>query len=95
MAIMVAVMFYIQLLVCSHVGGEVTQVEQQILEAKAENFLSADTLRDTSSYLNTWRGFPQMSKTEIGRDIRYVQFVYLLWIIASLSLEIAARCSDV
>ena len=91
MAIMVAVMFYIQLLVCSHVGGEVTQVEQQILE----NFLSGDTLRDTSSYLNTWRGFPQMSKTEIGRDIRYVQFVYLLWIIASLSLEIAARCSDV
>ena len=88
---MVAVMFYIQLLVCSHVGGEVTQVEQQILE----NFLSGDTLRDTSSYLNTWRGFPQMSKTEIGRDIRYVQFVYLLWIIASLSLEIAARCSDV
>ena len=91
MPIMVAVMFYIQLLVCSHVGGEVTQVEQQILE----NFLSGDTLRDTSSYLNTWRGFPQMSKTEIGRDIRYVQFVYLLWIIASLSLEIAARCSDV
>jgi len=103
---MAAVMFYIQFLLCSYVGG-VTLVEQQILEAMAEKFLSADTDfietkknaeffpftnamefnrksgradynvikrdnfgRDTSSYLNTWRGFTQMSETEIGRDVR-------------------------
>ena len=39
---MAAVMFYIQLLLCSYVGG-VTIVEQQILEAMAEKFLSANT----------------------------------------------------
>ena len=38
---MVVVMFYIQLLLCALVGG-VSYVEQQILEAMAEKFLSAD-----------------------------------------------------
>ena len=39
---MVAVMFYIQLLLCSLVGG-VSYVEQQILDTMSEKFLNADT----------------------------------------------------
>ena len=39
---MVAVMFYIQFLLCSLVGG-VSYVEQQILDTMSEKFLNADT----------------------------------------------------
>ena len=39
---MVAVMFYIQLFLCSLVGG-VSYVEQQILDTMSEKFLNADT----------------------------------------------------
>ena len=65
---MAAVMFYIQLLLCSYVGGvSVTQVEQQILEAMAENFLSADT--DFCETKKNAEFFPFTNAMEFNRFI--------------------------
>ena len=63
--------------------------EIQVRFFSAGKVISLFFRRDTSSYLKTWRGFPQMSETEIGRDVRYVTICTfaLGYSVCDLSLE--------